>query len=479
MRVHYETALTVCEILGFFYRLRGMRVLLALLIAIGTFLPAQAFAQRALSNETLLEYIRARDDLPPKQRKRWEAEIKKRFGGAALKEESDTNVEVKVAKQILSAAIFMDAEPDRAVKAAWDGYHGTLGYVPPPIAIHYQILTLQGRQPRGRPIDLAFKFPDYYNEEIAPELVAYWEEALAAGKIQDDARSETIEALDATRIKMRPLLLDKLRVLARLEREIKVAKGARRAEIEQDKKELETELSKSFSKVARRPEVLDKRKRAFDRLRIQLEDMGLRPTDEDRLLDPDAPPPPRKPVPQEAEPVQPVNPEGEPLVEPDQPPPSGPLPDQARPGDPDPVLEPGSGRSIGELIDAYRRRLDFTISPWIGTPYEWGSSIRGTGTDCSGFTRSVYQEAFALDLPRVSRDQFRTGTSVSVDKLLPGDLVFFDTLDVGRISHVGVYAGDGKFVHASSSKGVMYARLDEKYFKRAYRGARRLLVYPD
>lgn len=439
----------------------------------------QALAQRALSNETLLEYIRARDDIPAKQRKRWETELKKRFGGSALKEESDTNVEVKVAKQILSAAIFMNIEPDRAVKAAWEGYHGTMGYVPPPIAIHYQILTLQGRQPRGRPIDLAFKFPDYYNEEIAPELVAYWEEALAAGKIQDDARSETIEALDATRIKMRPLLLDKLRVLARLEREIKVAKGARRAEIEQDKKELEAELTKSFSKVARRPEVLDKRKRPFDRLRIQIEDMGLRPTDEDRMLDPDAPPPPRKPVPQAVEPETPVNPEGEPLVEPNQPPPSGPLPDQARPGDPDPVLEPGSGRSIGELIDAYRRRLDFTITPWIGTPYEWGSSIRGTGTDCSGFTRSIYHEAFALELPRVSRDQFRSGTSVSVERLLPGDLVFFDTLDVGRISHVGVYAGDGKFAHASSSKGVMYARLDEKYYKRAYRGARRLLVYPD
>src|SRR5262249_38208021 len=157
----------------------------------------------------------------------------------------------------------------------WEGYRGALGYVPPPIATHYQILTLQGRQPRGRPIDLAFKFPDYYNEEIAPDLVAYWEEALEKGRIPDDALHETKEALDETRIRMRPLLLDKLRLLARLQRELDVARGSRRAEIEKDVKDVEGELRRSFSKVPRRPEVLDPRKRAYDRLRIQVEDMGL------------------------------------------------------------------------------------------------------------------------------------------------------------------------------------------------------------
>src|SRR5262249_38918844 len=150
----------------------------------------------------------------------------------------------------------------------------------------------------------------------ASDLVAYWEDALDKGKIQDDARQETIEALEQTRVKMRPLLLDKLRVLARLDRELKVAKGARKPEIEHDEKELEGERQRSFSKVARRPEVRDKRKRPFDRLRIQIEDMGLHPTDEDRMLDPDAPPPPRKPVPEQVEPDRPETPEGEPLTEP-------------------------------------------------------------------------------------------------------------------------------------------------------------------
>lgn len=455
-----------------------MRLFAAAVFAASLAVAGTAHAQRALSNETLLEYIRARDDLG-KQKKTWESEIKKRFGGTALKEESEVNVEIRVAKQILSASIFMNVEPKKAVNAAWEGYRGAIGYVPPPIAIHYQILALQGRQPRGRPIDLAFKFPDYYNDEIAPDLVAYWEEALEQGKIPDDARQETLEALDATRVKMRPLLLDKLRVLARLERELRGAKGARRAEIEHDAKEVEEELKRAFSKVARRPEVFDKRKRPFDRLRIQIEDMGLRPTDEDRMLDPDAPPPPRKPVPMQLEPEMPTTPDGDPLTEPDRPPPSGPLPDQARPGDPDRTLEPGSGRTLGELIDGYRRRLEGTIQPWIGTPYLYGASSRGTGTDCSGFTKSVYTEAFAVELPRMSRDQFRAGSSVSIEKLMAGDLVFFDTLDAGRISHVGVYVGDGKFAHAATTKGVTYAKIDEKYFRRAYRGARRLLVYPE
>jgi cell wall-associated NlpC family hydrolase len=158
--------------------------------------------------------------------------------------------------------------------------------------------------------------------------------------------------------------------------------------------------------------------------------------------------------------------------------PSGPLPDQPRPGDPDPKLDRGSGRSLGELIEAYRRRLEGTITPWIGTPYLWGGSTRGVGTDCSGFTRGVFQEGFAVDLPRVARDQFRVGRSVSVDQLRPGDLVFFDTADAGRVTHVGVFQGDGRFAQAAS-KGVSYAKLDERYYRRAYRGARRLLVYPE
>lgn len=447
--------------------------------------PAEAFAQGALQQGSLVDYVRGREDLPSKQRRALEAAVRREFGGQALEEEAkavgrDTLVrsELQVAKAILSAAIFMQAEPKKAAKAAWEGWHDAQRYVPPPIAIHYQILTLEGRRPRGRSIDLAFHFPDYYNEEIAPDLVAYWEEALEAGRVPDDALTETREALDATRVKMRPLLLDKLRLLARLARELAVANGARRAEILRDQGEVEAELGRAFAKVARRPEVLDPKRRPYDRLRIQLEDLGLSLGEEDRALDPDGAPPPPRAVPQPVEPPPPpVTPDGQAEIEPSGPPVPV-IPAQPRPGDPRPVEDPVQGRSLIELIQAYAFRLSSQVQSWLGTPYRWGNATRGVGTDCSGFTRGVYQEAFAMELPRTSRDQYRVGMSVPLDGLRAGDLVFFDTRDVGQISHVGVYAGEGRFAHASSSRGVVYDKLDAAYFRHAYRGARRVLAYP-
>jgi hypothetical protein len=444
--------------------------------------PWPALADKSHSKDNLVDYIKGRDDLTAKERRVWDREIRKRFGGASLDEDNEKNVQITVAKAIISSAIFMHADPAHATQAAWEGYHGALGYVPPPIAIHYAILTLEGRPPRGQPLDLAFKFPDYYNEEIAPDLVAYWEQALAEGKIPDDALRETKEALSQTRIKMRPLLLDKLRLLAGLDRDLAVARGGRRAEIERDMHEIEDELKRCMGGVARRPEVLDPRRRPYDRLRIQIDDMGLQVTAEDRLLDPEGPPPPRIEIPGTAAPPEgthPSTPEGEPLVEPAEAPPSGPLPAQPRAGDPDPRLSRGSGRTLGELTEAYRRRVEGSVMSWLGTPYVWGGSTRGVGTDCSGFTRGVYEDAFTMVLPRMSRDQYRVGRSVAYDGLRPGDLVFFDTTDMGRITHVGIYKGDGMFAHAAVNKGVGYAKLDERYFRRAYRGARRLLVYPD
>jgi cell wall-associated NlpC family hydrolase len=433
-----------------------------------------AFAQGALAGDTIVGYLEKRDDLGRSDRQRWIREVKKRFGAAAIDEDSADKPEIGVAKAILSAAIFMGVKPKEAAASAWEGWRGALGYVPPPIAIHYQILTLEGRRPRGRPIDLAFHFPDYYSDEIAPDLVAYWEAALAAGTIPDDALVETKEALEQTRELMRPLLLDKLRLLARLERERVIAGGLRKVEIERDRAEVEDELARSFSRVARRPEVLDRKRRAYDRLRIHLEDMGLTLTDEDRFLNPDGAPPPKKVVPPVAEPEVPAD--AEPQVEPEGPP-IPPIPDQPRAGDPTPPKDPVEGRSLLDLVKAYGRRIEVLVEPWLGTPYLWGSSKPKVGTDCSGFMQGLFG-AFSVSLPRTSRDQFRVGDSVRKAELRPGDLVFFDTRDVGQISHVGVYAGDGKFAHASSSRGVVYDELESRYFRRAFRGARRVLAYP-
>ena len=102
----------------------------------------------------------------------------------------------------------------------------------------------------------------------------------------------------------------------------------------------------------------------------------------------------------------------------------------------------------------------------------------GTGVDCSAFVREVYREAFNVELPRNARAQYKTGQVVATQsQLRSGDLIFFDTLDRGQVTHVGVFIGDGEFAHASSSRGVTPARLKKKYYQRAYWGSRRLLKH--
>jgi cell wall-associated NlpC family hydrolase len=78
-----------------------------------------------------------------------------------------------------------------------------------------------------------------------------------------------------------------------------------------------------------------------------------------------------------------------------------------------------------------------------------------------------------LNLPRSSREQYRTGTPVPRNRLQPGDLVFFDTSGRGTVSHVGLYAGSGRFIHAPKSGGTIRSeQLQNPYFKRRYVGAR-------
>lgn len=108
----------------------------------------------------------------------------------------------------------------------------------------------------------------------------------------------------------------------------------------------------------------------------------------------------------------------------------------------------------------------------LGTPYRFGSAGGGS-FDCSGFVRTVYSEV-GLDLPHSASAQFSMGERVSADELAPGDLVFFRTYTRGP-SHVGIYVGDGLFIHAASRGGeVKVDGLDESYFRSRYLGARRL-----
>lgn len=126
--------------------------------------------------------------------------------------------------------------------------------------------------------------------------------------------------------------------------------------------------------------------------------------------------------------------------------------------------------------EAYlREELVRTAKSFIGIPYLWGGTSTETGFDCSGLTMTVYQ-LNGLDLPRTSREQFGTGNSVNQAALEKGDLVFFATKGGRKISHVGIYAGDGLFIHAPrSGKNIRMEPLASGYFSRRYVGARSYL----
>lgn len=113
-----------------------------------------------------------------------------------------------------------------------------------------------------------------------------------------------------------------------------------------------------------------------------------------------------------------------------------------------------------------------TSKNYIGVPYLWGGTTPD-GFDCSGFVQYVFN-AHGITIPRTSREQYNFGTKVSKSELQPGDLVFFNTSGKG-VSHVGLYIGDGKFIHSAASKGIVIAELFSNYWMNLYLGARRVL----
>jgi cell wall-associated NlpC family hydrolase len=112
----------------------------------------------------------------------------------------------------------------------------------------------------------------------------------------------------------------------------------------------------------------------------------------------------------------------------------------------------------------------------VGTPYKLGGKDPQQGLDCSGFVRYVYKQSAGIDLPHNARAISREGVAVSERELKPGDLVFFKTLR-HPFNHVGIYAGDGKFVHASSrsAREVVVSDITEQYWAERFDGARRIL----
>ena len=113
-----------------------------------------------------------------------------------------------------------------------------------------------------------------------------------------------------------------------------------------------------------------------------------------------------------------------------------------------------------------------TAERFVGIPYQWGGDTVVDGMDCSGFVRAVYNLC-GVNIPRTSREQYKAGSAVTRADLRDGDLLFFGSSEAS-INHVGIYVGDGKFVHAPRrGEEIRTASIDEAYFERRFVGARR------
>lgn len=110
---------------------------------------------------------------------------------------------------------------------------------------------------------------------------------------------------------------------------------------------------------------------------------------------------------------------------------------------------------------------------WVGTPYRYGGNSR-SGIDCSSYVQRGYRELFGIELPRTTSGQRGVGIVVSYEQLRIGDLVFFTPKSAPN--HVGIYIGDGLFIHVSSSKGVIRSRMDKGYWYKHFHIANRILT---
>jgi cell wall-associated NlpC family hydrolase len=149
-------------------------------------------------------------------------------------------------------------------------------------------------------------------------------------------------------------------------------------------------------------------------------------------------------------------------------------PETARPGKIKPVARPD--RSPAKAAARGDRDMGAiaarTAERFVGIPYRWGGENVVDGMDCSGFVRAVYNLC-GLSIPRTSRDQFKAGEYVAKEALQDGDLVFFGSSE-DAINHVGIYVGNGRFVHAPRrGEEIRVTSVDESYFEKRFVGARR------
>jgi lipoprotein Spr len=141
--------------------------------------------------------------------------------------------------------------------------------------------------------------------------------------------------------------------------------------------------------------------------------------------------------------------------------------------DPDTLRFQFHAQKTGLPVDsASELELYYQMYEWLGTRYRFGGETK-KGVDCSGFTGIIYEKVYNRTLPRDSRSMFKMTNLVSRSEMKEGDLLFF-RIHRGQVSHVGIYIGENKFVHASTTQGVIVSDLREGYYRRYFYKAGRL-----
>ena len=132
------------------------------------------------------------------------------------------------------------------------------------------------------------------------------------------------------------------------------------------------------------------------------------------------------------------------------------------------------GSTSAMADDGFAQKLLGKAMQLIGVKYRFGGTNPETGLDCSGYVQSVYKSSVGVNLPRTASEQARIGERIATSEVRPGDMVFFNTRGFNN-SHVGIYVGNGMFVHAPNSRSrVRFDSLESGYWKTKFTGVRRV-----
>ena len=141
-----------------------------------------------------------------------------------------------------------------------------------------------------------------------------------------------------------------------------------------------------------------------------------------------------------------------------------------------PLADPKVGEGVNASSSSITSMIDTTLS-YLGVRYRWGGNGPSAGGfDCSGLIKKVFGDSLGMNLPRTAAQIARLGEKIGRQDLQPGDLVFFNTLHQ-TFSHVGIYLGENKFIHApTTGSTVRIDNITQSYWNQRFTGARRLLV---